>query len=159
MDTANLISMVKAKKKSDGEWVIGSHFCLHHPDGREHIHHFLIPDGTDIPKERTVGDIQVEVDKDTICRFPAFLDAEGNYIWEHDILKCNDNENDLMEVCFSDFPVKDMESLDTVDVVTGWHLKPVAKDSEPLNVILPMNAFYLERMKAVICGNIFDKGE
>ena len=56
----------RGKRIENGEWVKGAYFCLHHNDGRQHIHHFIIPDNTPIPKDKPIGEIQVEVDPATV---------------------------------------------------------------------------------------------
>ena len=53
-------------KEYQGEWVYGYYFCLHHMDNRNHIHHFIIPENTPIPKERPIGEIQIEVIPETV---------------------------------------------------------------------------------------------
>lgn len=53
-------------KSVRGEWVYGSYFCLHHNDEREHLHHFIIPENTQIPADKTIGEIQVEVIEETM---------------------------------------------------------------------------------------------
>jgi hypothetical protein len=55
-------TLVCAKRKDNGEWVKGYYFCLHHNDERTHIHHFVIPYDTPIPKDKPIGEIQVEID-------------------------------------------------------------------------------------------------
>ena len=55
-------NLITAKRLDNGEWVKGYYFCLHHNDDRTHIHHFVIPFDTPIPKDKPIGEIQVEID-------------------------------------------------------------------------------------------------
>lgn len=71
----------------NGKWVIGSYFCMHHNDDRDHLHHFIIPDETPIPNNKTIGDIQVEVVKRSIGMFTGRHDKNGTKIFEGDLVK------------------------------------------------------------------------
>ena len=62
--------MIQAKRKDNGEVVTGFYFCMRHNDSREHIHHFVIPNGVPIPKDETIGNIQVEINPKTIQMLP-----------------------------------------------------------------------------------------
>jgi len=88
-------------KTKDGKWVVGSHFCLQHNDERTHVHHFIIPDGTPIPKDRSIGDIQVEVDEDSLGQFVGLHYKDGNPVFEGDIVRGRDvmDKHDIYLVC------------------------------------------------------------
>ena len=66
--SAALTNVVCAKRKDNGKWVNGYYFCLHHNDERTHIHHFVIPYDTPIPKDKPIGEIQVEIDPNSIIK-------------------------------------------------------------------------------------------
>jgi len=62
--------MIQAKRKDNGEVVAGFYFCMHHNDSRKHLHHFVIPNEIPIPKDETIGNIQVEINPKTIQMLP-----------------------------------------------------------------------------------------
>lgn len=56
----------KAQRKDNGEWIEGFYFCLHHNDGRTHLHHFIIPLEADLSRGTPLDQIQVEVVPESI---------------------------------------------------------------------------------------------
>lgn len=86
--------LCRAKRIDNEQWVEGFYFCMTHPDGR-HTHHFIIPLGADLSLGTPIEKIQVEVDPSTICRCTGLKDKNGKLIWEHDIIKCYADTNDL----------------------------------------------------------------
>lgn len=80
--------LYRGKRIDNGEWVYGFYFCMYHDDDREHLHHFIIPLNVSIPKDRPIGEIQVEVDPDTVGQCVSDLpDKNGKKIFEGDIVK------------------------------------------------------------------------
>lgn len=79
--------LYRGKRIDNGEWVYGFYFCMYHDDDREHLHHFIIPLNVSIPKDRPIGEIQVEVDPDTVGQCVSDLpDKNGKKIFEGDIV-------------------------------------------------------------------------
>lgn len=64
-----------------GIWIL---FCMNHNDERKHVHHFIIPIGTDLSKGRPIDAIQVEVDLETVCQYTGFPDKNDTMIFEND---------------------------------------------------------------------------
>ncbi|MBQ4238635.1 MAG: hypothetical protein II698_04935 [Ruminococcus sp.] len=81
----------RGKRIDNGEWVYGFYFCMYHDDDRKHLHHFIIPLNVSIPKDRPIGEIQVEVDPNTVGQCVSDLpDKNGKKIFEGDIVREDD---------------------------------------------------------------------
>ena len=78
--------LFRGKRIDNGEWVYGFYFCMYHDDDKKHLHHFIIPLNVPIPKDKPIGEIQVEVDTSTIGQYTG-LTANGKKIFEGDIVK------------------------------------------------------------------------
>ena len=86
-------NLYRAKRKnwknlSKGEWwVEGAYVVMHHNDKRTHLHHFIIPDGSDLSYGVKVEDILTEIDYDTLCRCTGKEYMDGEIAYEGDIYK------------------------------------------------------------------------
>ena len=90
METKKRLILFKGKAlngKHVGDWVEGAYFNMHHEDERTHIHHFIIPENTPVPKDKKIGDIQVEVAAGSVCQFTGKRDRNGIRIFEGDLVK------------------------------------------------------------------------
>ena len=83
--------LFRGKRIDCGLWVFGFYFCMYYDDDREHLHHFIIPLNVSIPKDRPIGEIQVEVDPDTVGEFSFLYDRKNKEIFEGDILEFQDH--------------------------------------------------------------------
>lgn len=141
-------NLYKAKRKDNGEWVEG---LLIRMWGILHIQ--------DSEDENTV----YEIDADTLCRYTGLTDKNGQKIWENDILRGHRNVNDLVRVVFGEFNVIDVETLEVVDSVIGWHTKVIETDAlskcEPFCLPMPLTDFYINRSEYEVVGNFSDNSD
>ena len=119
--------------------------------------HYIMPQN---PKNRVE---QYEIDVNTLCQFAGFTDENGRKIWENDILRGHNNDDDLSKVSFGKFYVIDVETLNKVDEVVGWHTEVIETDAlskcEPFCLPMPLTDFYIKRSEFEVFGNIFDNAD
>lgn len=59
--------MVCIAERADGNGKVeGYYFCLHHNDGRKHLHHLIIPLEVDLSRGTPLDQIQVEVTPESV---------------------------------------------------------------------------------------------
>ena len=70
---------------------------------------------------------------------------------------------DRVRVAFGEFNVIDVDTLETVDRVVGWHTEVIETDAlskcEPFCLPMPLTDFYIEISEFEVFGNIFDNPE
>ena len=107
--------------------------------------------------------VDYKVNPDTICRYTGRNDKNGNFIWENDVLRGHGNPKDLAKATFGEFYVIDVETLEKVDSVYGWHTEVIPTDAlskcEPFCLPMPLTEFYISRSEYEVIGNIFDNPE
>lgn len=149
--------LFKAKRKDNNEWIQGSLLVL---DAGSYK----------IATSCLVGDVEniltvcaYDVDPDTICRYTGLTDKNDNKIWENDLLMFHSNKNDLAKASYGEFYVVNMENLEKIDSVIGWHYEVIETDAiskcEPFNISMPLTNDYIKICELEVISNIFDNKE
>lgn len=153
--------LFKAKRIDNGEWVEGF-YCIKKPycfDDRiiSSLRTIIITEHS------STGTVSFEVNPDTICQYTGLTDKNDNKIWENDVLMFHSNKNDLAKACYGEFYVIDVETLEKIDSVIGWHYEVIETDTiskcEPFNIPMPLTNDYIETCELEVIGNIFDNPE
>lgn len=76
--------LFRGKRVDNGEWVYGSLLPL---TIENKPRYFIIPNGADARKSRRLGDLQVEVNPETIGIFLELTDKKGKFVYDGDIVK------------------------------------------------------------------------
>lgn len=149
--------LFKAKKIDTGEWVEGYLGKFDNSDGTTDL--------TIIPSNEVCenGFSWYSIDENTICRFAGLNDKNGNKIWENDVLRGHGDPDDLVKVVLGQFYIIDVETLEKVESVIGWHTEVIETDVistvEPFCLPMPLTQYYIDRSKFEVIGNIFDNPE
>lgn len=153
--------LYRAKRTDNGEWVEGFYVNAIEEHGNgERTAEIVALDAM-----RTFDGIShtLMIDPSTICQCTGLKDKNGNLIWENDVLMGHGNPKDLVKAVFGDFYVIDVETLEKVDKVIGWHYEVIPTDaiskSEPFCIPMPLTDEYIERCEFEVIGNIFDNME
>lgn len=143
--------LYRAKRTDNGEWVEG-----------DLVHSVYKINDTCVGKYGSnVG--MHQVDESTVCQCTELKDKNGKMIWENDVLMGHGNPKDLVKAVFGYFYVIDVETLEKVDKVVGWHYEVIPTDAiskcEPFCIPMPLTDEYIERCEFEVIGNIFDNPE
>ena len=151
--------LFKAKRKDNGKWVEG-YYCKT-TIGNDVRPSDLIFVPFKVSRNEEWG--WMKVDFDTICQYTGLTDKNGKKIWENDIVRGHNNDDDLARVVFGEFNVIDVYTLETVDRVVGWHTEVIETDAlskcEPFCLPMPLTDSYIKRSEFEVFGNIFDNEE
>ena len=151
--------LFKAKRIDNGEWVEGYYLNI------AKINHFICTGKIklDGALKGIIAPEMYEIDPDTLCQYTGITDKSGQKIWENDVLRGHGNEKDLSKAVFGGFYVIDVETIEIVDSVVGWHTEVIETDEtskcEPFNLPMPLTEFYINRSEYEVIGNIFDDPE
>ena len=140
--------LFRGKRIADGEWVYGFYFCMHHNDDRNHVHHFIIPLDAPLPKDKPIGEIQVEVVGNTVSQFTGVVDKDNDKIFCGDIIRTKyeyPSPFDDGEMCTMDSIKKVVYTVGGYDAINTY--------AEPT----PM--YFLPCDVTEIIGNIYDNPE
>lgn len=104
-----------------------------------------------------------EVDPATVGQYTGLVDKNGEQIFEGDIIMQNDNRLDLVQVCFGEFGVRDIDTEDVVDKVVGFYTRVIPTDAisqmAPFCYDMQLNDFWIKKLGSKVIGNIYDNPE
>lgn len=147
--------LFRGKAVESGEWHFGM-FCAenYHAESPCIMPHY---------KDQTVDPFDWKVDPETVGQFTSLYDKNGTKIFEGDIIRMNQCQEDLAEVCFGEFKCIDMETESATDTVIGWYYKVIPTDAlsqvEPFSLPFQMNEHWAKACSYEVIGNIHDNPE
>lgn len=139
--------LFKAKRIDNGEWVKGALVY----DNRDKLYRII----TEIDYSTgtcLTTDNAPRVDKSTICQCTGLKDKNGKLIWENDVVKCVDENNDIEFTAIIEFGNPN----GLYD--WGYQLQHIKGDEPNLDILLWVD---MEEAGATckVIGNIFDNKE
>ena len=146
--------LYRAKRKNWRElpkekWWVEGYYAYMQP------YHYIMP------KENY--DSWIEIDEKTLCACTGLKDKNGNLILENDILMGHGNPKDIAKVVFGEFFVINVETLERIDKVVGWHYEVIPTDAiskcEPFCIPMPLTDEYIERCEFEVIGSAVDNPE
>ena len=138
--------LYKAKRIDNGEWVEGALF-----DGEKYcVIGQQIKFSPYIENECKI--VGYMVDPSNICKCTGLKDKNGKLIWENDVVRCIDKNNDLEFIAVIEF------GNPNAFYSWGYQLRHIKGDKPNLNILLWID---MEDTGATceVIGNIFDNPE
>lgn len=132
----------KARRIDNGDWLVG-YVVKYGYTGKEK--YYIVPShASDL--------YAIEVDPFTICRCTGLKDKNGKLIWENDVVKCVDENNDIEFTAIIEFGNPN----GLYD--WGYQLQHIKGDEPNLDILLWVD---MEEAGATckVIGNIFDNPE
>ena len=132
----------KAKRIDNGDWLVG-YVVKYGYTGKEK--YYIVPSyASDL--------YAIEVDPSTICRSTGLKDKNSKLIWENDVVKCVDENNDIEFTAIIEFGNPN----GLYD--WGYQLQHIKGDEPNLDILLWVD---MEEAGATckVIGNIFDNPE
>ena len=146
--------LFRAKRIDNGEWVTGN--LIQNPFFKG-VRSWISSEQEDKTRLRSISRTQalwnsIEVDSSTICQCTGLKDKNGKLIWENDIVKCVDENNDIEFTAIIEFGNPN----GLYD--WGYQLQHIKGDEPNLDILLWVD---MEEAGATckVIGNIFDNPE
>lgn len=131
------INKCKAISVKSGKVVYGFYFNVEFKDGSKK--HFILEDGSDAAKDRTLAEVQVEVKGETVCQFTGKYDYVGNEVYDHDIVR--DGWDRQMVIIYSeDHMAWKFEAISKTNFDEAWAWQWFSNDTPRISVYITGNS-------------------
>ena len=156
--------LFRGKRLDNGEWIEGNFY----ESGIIGV--FILQGKTRKTIDAKTGEITLydeaipfEVRPSTVGQYTGLKDKNGKRIFEGDIIRMNQNENDISVVEFGKFGCVCTEDESITDFVHGWYYRPLPTDAlsrcEPFCWPFQLNEMCIKYDGIEVIGNIRDNPE
>lgn len=98
-----------------------------------------------------------------LMKSTGLTDIKVNEIYENDIIQCNGNKEDLQQVKFGKFPLRDFDTDEIVEFVIGWYFIILENDKlinvAPFCYPVALNDYWINKLNIEVVGNIYENQE